>query len=449
MPSQLALIIVTAFVAFALRNEHKQSSDLSPATWIPTLWLLSAASKQLGRWFNITSTMEAGSPPDRLFLLVLGISGLIILFKRQFSWAEAIKKNYLLFLVLFYMLISTSWSTVPFISFKRFSKEVIALIMACLLFTEKERFKAISSILRRVIYIGLPFSFLVIHYFPYYGREYNRWSGELMWVGITSQKNGLALLCAVSALFLIWSLWENIRKHEQLTSKLPLILDIFMLLLSIYLFMGPKRTLSYSATSLVSLLAGLAVLIFSKLAVKKGAKIKTILMSFALIIILIGIFMPFSGQSPSKSITGLVDRDETLTGRLNIWKALIPFAKKNILLGFGFGGFWTTRLREDIAAHSHNGYLDAILDLGIIGLALYLLFILSVMLKTVKLIGTQKIDPSFFFLSLVFVILVRSIAETSLGEFSTFSTGLLLFWSLLVNIEDNTISNEGGTITLQ
>lgn len=449
MPSQLALIIVTAFVAFALYNEHKQSSDVSTATWIATLWLLSAASKQLGRWFNITSTMEAGSPPDRLFLLVLGISGLIILFKRQFSWSEAIKKNYLLFLVLFYMLISTFWSRVPFISFRRFSKEVIALIMACLLITEKEKFKAISSILKRVIYIALPFSFLVIHYFPYYGREYNRWSGELMWVGITSQKNGLALLCAVSALFLIWSLWEHITKREQLTSKLPLILDVFMLLLSIYLFMGPKRTLSYSATSLISLLAGLAVMIFSRLAVKKGAKLKTILMSFALIIILIGIFMPFSGQLPSKSIPGLVDRDATLTGRLDIWKALVPFAKKNILLGYGFGGFWTTALREDIAAHSHNGYLDAILDLGIVGLSLFLLFILSAMLKTIKLIVTRKIDLSFFFLSLVFVILVRNVAEISLSSFSTLSMGLLLFWSLLVNIENDTIFNEDGTTTLQ
>ena len=74
-----------------------------------------------------------------------------------------------------------------------------------------------------------------------------------------------------------------------------------------------------------------------------------------------GTVTPFIGKLSLVDISSTFGRDETLTGRSEIWATLVPFAMKRPILGHGFGGFWTDARREIIAAsHGHNGYLDAV-----------------------------------------------------------------------------------------
>jgi len=408
------------------------------ATWIPSLWLLYSASKQLGTWLNITTTIEAGSLPDRYFLLTLGALGTLVLLRRHFSWSGALKKNNLLILVVSYMLLSAIWSRVPGISLRRWGREAIAVIMASLLASEQFPIKAFFSTLRRAIYIALPYSLLLIKYFPLYGRQYNRWTGELTWVGVASQKNGLALLCAFSAVFLIWSLWESLLKWNLLVSKLPVLINILMLSLSLFLMMGPGRTFKYSATSFLSLLTGLIILIFLRIAVIKGIGIKGIIISVAIAVIFIGTFMPFSGKVPIKEIPMMLGRDPTLTGRIQIWNALVPYAIKKIILGHGFGGFWTTSLREQIASHAHNGYLDTILDLGFTGLILFSIFLISITVKCIKSINIKP-DFSLLCLSIIIMFLIHNVGEVSLGNISSFPCSLIVLFSFLIHDKKNEI----------
>jgi O-antigen ligase len=52
--------------------------------------------------------------------------------------------------------------------------------------------------------------------------------------------------------------------------------------------------------------------------------------------------------------------------------------KEQPLLGYGVGSFWTTSRRQlyDIS-DGHNGYLDVLLELGVVGLGLYSAWLLS------------------------------------------------------------------------
>jgi O-antigen ligase len=82
----------------------------------------------------------------------------------------------------------------------------------------------------------------------------------------------------------------------------------------------------------------------------------------------------------------MLGRDLTLTGRTNIWNLLtIPILKRP-LLGYGFYAFWLGLEGESAqvirAAHwyfgyAHNGYLEIVLQLGFIGLGVFLLSLLS------------------------------------------------------------------------
>lgn len=151
--------------------------------------------------------------------------------------------------------------------------------------------------------------------------------------------------------------------------------------------------------------------------------------------------MPFLGKIPIKSLPRLLNRSETLTDRTIIWSSLLPFAKKHFLLGHGFGGFWTTSLRTQISSHAHNGYLDTILDLGILGLSLFIIFMIILIKRSFNLLYSE-VQIAFFFISLILMLIVRNISEVSIGEFTSYSTWLLLAWSFIVIQGKDLISRE-------
>jgi len=439
LPPQLALLLTSVFVLFVLIIEYRRSGITSVASWILSIWLVYSGSKGIGAFLNINTTIESGSIPDRYFLLGIAIIGISILMKRGFSWRTALKGNGLFVLILAYMLLSVVWAKTPGISFRRWGRELITLIMICLLISEESPVTTFISAFKRAIYFYLPFSILLIKYFGIYGREYNRWTGELMWVGLASQKNGLASFCAFSAIFLIWSSWHDLINWKELSSKLPLFVDILMLVLAIYLFMGPKRTLTYSVTSLLTLLTGLIVILAIKQAVIKGTMLDKKIVVIALILIFVGTFMPLSGKIPVKGLAQIFGRGETLTGRTEIWNSLLPYAQKHFILGYGYGGFWTTSLRTSIASHAHNGYLETVLALGFSGLILFSLFLISTAKKCTKLINNEG-SIYILFLSFIFMYLIHNIAETSLGEFQSISGIIIAIIYFLINEEYSTLN---------
>lgn len=73
-------------------------------------------------------------------------------------------------------------------------------------------------------------------------------------------------------------------------------------------------------------------------------------------------------------------RDSTLTGRSELWNAVVMAITKRPFLGYGFGGFWKGWAGESATVwltvqwkplHSHNGFLDLMLELGLLGLVIF------------------------------------------------------------------------------
>lgn len=199
MPPPLALLICTIFVVLLLKLEHKQFPEAPHALWIPTIWMLLILSKPLGIWFSSGGVdMESGSPLDRVFLNGIFCLALLILIIRYVNGARAPQGNIWVLILLGYMLLSILWSDMPYTSFKRWFRELIAVIMALLVSTEPNPRQAVECMLRRITYILIPFSLLLIKYYPHFGVEYAHWSGMQMWIGVALQKNSMALLCIIS-----------------------------------------------------------------------------------------------------------------------------------------------------------------------------------------------------------------------------------------------------------
>lgn len=134
----------------------------------------------------------------------------------------------------------------------------------------------------------------------------------------------------------------------------------------------------------------------------------------------------------------LVGKDATLTGRTDIWALVIEKIQERPWLGYGFAGFWRDGVRGEAAfiiravrwpvTHSHNGYLDFMLQLGLIGFLVFLGIYWSTFIKTYLLIRHQFcLDYFWAFIALIFLIQIN-LAEPSLLSQNDF------FWILFTII---------------
>ncbi len=110
------------------------------------------------------------------------------------------------------------------------------------------------------------------------------------------------------------------------------------------------------------------------------------------------------GQSTQAAHLGRGAEAEGLNGRIPLWEAVLPFARENLILGYGLDSFWTSENIEHIqhyvhwpARDAHSLYLNMILGLGVIGLSLFLLMIFSAMWRSAR--GFRQTgDPGYAFL---------------------------------------------------
>ena len=112
------------------------------------------------------------------------------------------------------------------------------------------------------------------------------------------------------------------------------------------------------------------------------------LLSFGLI------FFVFSSEIFSL-VPGYFGKDMTLSMRVPIWEYLWTEAQKQFILGYGFGTYWIMgHSRIDIFAsifegfrvnEAHNGYLDVMLQLGVVGFIFFLFPIIAYIKRMLKL----------------------------------------------------------------
>ena len=436
MPRQLALLLCTAFVLFLLRLERRESSGVSAAAWIPTLWMLAIASKPLGIWFGSAGQAESGSPLDRFMLISLAIAGVAVLARRRYDWAGALRGQGWLLALFAYMLVSTAWSDITLIAVRRWGREVIVLIMALVTMSETEPRRALESVLRRTSYVLVPFSLMLIKYYPRLGVEYGRWSGLQMWVGVTVHKNTLGRLCLISAMFLFWALYRRWRERQDTsaTPRSPVWADASVLVVTLFLLKGPEN--AYSATSIGTIAVGMAA--FMGLAWLRSRQL--LVPQFGLLAVLVlliglGTATPFLGGADLATVSTTMGRDETLTGRTETWAELVPVATRQQPLGYGFGSFWTTTRRDFYEmSNGHNGYLDILLELGAVGLAFFTAWLLSF---GQKLHGVLKEKSDWAILAICFLLMavVYNTTESAFNSMTEQMTAVVVLASLVVPYE--------------
>src|SRR5437867_2052208 len=169
MPPLLALLLCTALVLFLLGLEKRVSRGATAAVWIPTIWMLTIASRPLGAWLGAMGSNESGSTMDRFFLSGLGFVGITVLVRRHFNWRSTAHRQIWLLVLLAYMCLSTLWSDITLIALKRWGREWVVIVMALVIISEPNTRQAFAALLRRSAYVLIPFSLVLIKYYPMLG----------------------------------------------------------------------------------------------------------------------------------------------------------------------------------------------------------------------------------------------------------------------------------------
>lgn len=433
MPPSLALLLCSLFVFFLLRLDRKEVPGISWAAWIPTLWILIISSKGVGTWFGVGAD-EEGSLYDRIVLSGMIGMGITLLAVRKFQLFKAFTENIWVFILISYMLVSILWSDTTYISFKRWVREFGSVIMALALSSERDPRLAIQSVLRRSVYILVPFSLVLIKYFPQLGVSYGKWFGELSWIGVTVNKNGLGRLCLIAAFFLAWTLIKRWWRREIPRSRFQSHADVVVLLMALFLLKGPPDT--YPATAIGALIIALAsflvLLFFERWRMSLSRNFVAIVVAG---IIVFGYLTPFLGGATVGSFSSAFGRSENLTGRTDIWAKLLPLYERNPIAGHGFGSFWTPAMEEAIygVREAHNGYLEVCLGLGLIGLVLTAMFLLSFSRKAARLLAYDH-DWGSLCLCFLLITLLHNMTESSIDSFGRQLMAVLLFLSVCLPI---------------
>ncbi len=184
-----------------------------------------------------------------------------------------------------------------------------------------------------------------------------------------------------------------------------------------------------SATSNVSLVVG--VLVLTAAFVPKIRRHLGLYMSAAITVVVIG----YALADFAAMMMGALGRDQTLTGRTEIWKRVLGM-DSNPLIGVGYGSFWLgDRLQllwDEYAWHptqSHNGYIDVYLELGMLGLVLLVGTIVASFRAALRMIASD-VDYGSLRLALLTVALLYNITE------SAFRPGLLMYFVFLMAAVD-------------
>jgi O-antigen ligase len=116
---------------------------------------------------------------------------------------------------------------------------------------------------------------------------------------------------------------------------------------------------------------------------------------------IVGLFLNLWLADNAILLLGSIGKDATLTGRSELWPAVLDKIWERPWFGYGFSGFWGDNKSEAAYVwrvtgwdppNSHNGMLDIWLDLGLFGLSIYLVgFIIGL----ISGLGWVRRNPSF------------------------------------------------------
>ena len=274
--------------------------------------------------------------------------------------------------------ISQYWSIAPNAT-KEYAIQVIESTILAVYVATRYNFKEQTRLFTIMFSIASVFSILYVFAMPSLGIMSGPGvSADLQgtWRGIYSHKNILGRVMTVAGMFLLL---------KPLTEQKNRWLAWVIFLICFQLILGAN-----SKTALVGFLFVVAI---SPVARVFRWNIAVGIPLYISILLLGGTGAVFLGDNWDAAL-GSLDKDPELNGRVPIWEILIERIGERPWLGYGYHGFWqgwngkySAPIWRQIVwkpPHAHNGFIDLMVDVGIVGTLVFSLVFFDAILKSIN-----------------------------------------------------------------
>ena len=313
------------------------------------------------------------------------------------------------------------WSEFRFVSLKRFSQVIIAVVIIITFLVHYQSPVPAFRILQRLIGIYLVLCALAIALVP------AATDTEGYWRGLTHGKNSLGQISLIGLL-----LWANGLRNAPAARRLV----IFGVMgLAGLLLLGSRSMTALLAAIFIGTIALVKWLARRLVTVGMGRTFVAWVLVWALAVILVVYLEP----GVVDDLFNLLGKDATFTDRTSLWEVLIDEAKQHWLFGCGFDGFWVVEHKTVLQMYAtdfvwlpneaHNGYLDLWNEIGVVGLGLFIGLVLRYF--RYARYYAQAYDGRWLFLG----VLMINLMESTLFRLNSVAGILFAFAYLSVTIE--------------
>jgi exopolysaccharide production protein ExoQ len=381
-PSLASLICACGIIGLFYLDRDK-TVRTSKALWLPVVYLWIVGSRSVSDWLSMTPTPDTnvqldGSPLDRAVFGVLLVAAIAVIIGRGRRALSFMAVNWPILVYFLYCLISVAWSYHPDVAFKRWVKSIVDLAMCLVIVTDPQPVAALKRLVSRVGFLLLPVSVLLIKYYGDLGRGYSP-DGMPMNTGVTTFKNELGVTVLVVSLYTFWHVTNLLRIRPRRWRHL--LAQGALLAFGVSLFV-----MADSQTSIACFILGAGLILATGLHATRSRPAAVHVL--CLLLLLTGALTVFFGGGAG--VANAMGRDANLTGRTDIWAALIE-AAPNSIVGAGFESFWISpnvlKFQQTLAAgnwyhpeglnESHDGYLEVYMNLGLVGVGLIFWILIS------------------------------------------------------------------------
>lgn len=376
-----------------------------------SLLLFSGAVLPLVRSNQSINLVETGSDPmlQYAFAIAYGVMCLYAVRKVQRPtdlWLDF----WPAWVLVIYTFGSVAWSDAPSVTVRRaaalFASTLFGHYLAARFRQEHVRLLAIT--LAVALGASLLFGLLSADAFAEFGGDGLR--------GVFLKKNALGRIAALSlVLFIVLGISAGVTKK---IATAGLVLSLL--------------TLSMSQSMSAMVTAGATTMLMVLMVAYRSHRISGV--TVALLLVLSCAIGFLTAPISLEELAEAVGRDGTLTGRTPLWQASLETVYDRPWLGYGFGAFWLglEGPSSDIWSafvwhppHSHNGFLDLLLELGVVGLVLYLAMFAESLRRALRVFQGTGLMSVWALTFLVFLV-SSNLTESALLKQNN------LFWVLYV-----------------
>jgi exopolysaccharide production protein ExoQ len=362
---------------------------------------------------DIASEMGSGNIKFQVITLLIYSIGLLYILAERDRMPKLLTNNWALLTLTGFALFSSLWSYYPEATFRRAFALLLTTTFAYYLvlrYTPRELLQLVAW----ALFLGAALSLVLVMLYPGSTIHHDALAGS--WMGSFGHKNQLGRMMALGVVVFALLMIERGGKTSWFT----------------WTGLGFCSFLLAMSQSRASWITTIILLMFIlMLRFLRGARLPMSLrvgslMTLGFVVIMAGTHFLVVGLEA-------LGRDLTFSGRTSIWTYAIIAGMDHPMLGAGYRVFWTPEGANYVYAriwatvgNGHNGYLDIWLELGFVGLSLFLLMFLTGIKRAYsRLIRSNDIVGLFYPLILIYAF-VYSWSEKFLLEQSE------LIWVLIM-----------------